>query len=103
MPLANLTTRVPEMARQAFFGLLGGFVSLTLCRIGWGMATPGDYFGNGSRWVSVSLMVCAAAGLVIGSVWKSRAFRITISALAIAMVLFWTLARADWWVKPPLP
>ncbi len=83
---------------RAVYGLVTGFGLVILCWVGWGLATPGDLFGNGSPWVMPSLVASALAGFVLGCTQKAKGFRIAVVALAVAAGVF---APHGWWGHGP--
>ena len=77
-------------------GLLGAAALFTGVWIAWGLATPGDYFGNGSAFVKPTLALGAAVGFIAGFVAVGR-WRFVVYSAAAVSASFWVLAPSGWW------
>jgi hypothetical protein len=86
---------------RALWALCGVCIGATACWIVWGVATPGDYFGNGVALIGLSLFAFVAAGGYAGFKARSKRARIALVLLSLACALFWFGAPNGWWVKPP--
>jgi hypothetical protein len=85
--------RIPAMAAGM---VTCGFVAYAA----WGIATPGDYFANGSSLVDLSVIAAAAVGLLVGRAVTGR-LRIVVLAIGVASLSLWIALPAGWWVKSP--
>jgi hypothetical protein len=93
--------RLTVAGARAFWSLCGVFTGATACWIVSGVATPGDYFGNGSPWLWLALFACGAAGGYAAFKARSKRFRVALSVAALACAIFWLAAPEGWWAKPP--
>ena len=80
--------------------LLGIFSGVTLVWVCWAAATPGDFFGNGSRLLLPSLAAAAVTGGALGRTLASRFPRLLLLA-ALVSVAYWAIVPDGWWAKPP--
>lgn len=93
----------PTKLSRFVFATLGLFVFSTINWLLWGLATPGDYFANGSSLLMVSAFLVGAFGVYVGARIRSKRQRILMMVGTLACLLFWGLARSGWWAHPPPP
>ncbi|MBK9516174.1 MAG: hypothetical protein IPO09_02250 [Anaeromyxobacter sp.] len=80
--------------------LLGMFSGVTLAWVSWAAATPGDFFGNGSRLLLPSLAAAAIIGGALGRTLAPRLPRVLVLA-AMVSIAYWAIVPDGWWAKPP--
>jgi hypothetical protein len=80
--------------------LLGMFSGVTLAWVCWSVATPGDFFGNGSWLLFPSL---AAAGVIGGALGRTLAPRLpkVLVIGALVSAAYWAIVPDGWWARPP--
>jgi hypothetical protein len=90
---------------KILFSLASSFVLATIIWILWGLITPGDYFGNGSVLIIVSLILSLIFGFVLGySLYSNKILFIFVILFAIACIIFWIFVPSGWWASgPPMP
>lgn len=79
---------------------LGTLSAVTLTWIAWAVATPGDYFANGSALLFPSLGVAAVGGALGGRALARRHPTLLLVA-AMLSIGYWAIAPSDWWSRPP--
>ncbi|MBI1367743.1 MAG: hypothetical protein GC162_03725 [Planctomycetes bacterium] len=86
---------------QINFAIVAAVVGFAAWSLTWGILTPGDQFGNGSRLLIPSML--AAIGVGIGSGWQinARWFRVVLLIALMGVLVFFLCVRDDWWVTPP--
>jgi hypothetical protein len=94
-----MTTRLG--ISKSVFATAGLLVFSTINWLLWGLATPGDYFANGSTWLIGSSFLFGAFGLFVGARIRQRKGKTLLLVCAAACLLFWGLARNGWWAHPP--
>jgi hypothetical protein len=102
MPRKETNALEPStLGAKGGMGALGSFALATLTWIAWGMFTPGDFFGNGSPLVNVTLLAAGVGGALLG--WRAvgRWSRGALLMLAALCVAFWTLVPNGWWARRP--
>lgn len=94
--------RIDTVRRNALLmAAVGAFDAVTLCWIVWGLLTPGDFFAHGNPFVLVTLPAALIAGAWLGSKARTRARRISLSAVGILCAVFWLFAPNGWWASGP--
>jgi hypothetical protein len=93
------------MLIRILLGIAGAFIGLTLSWVLVGLATPGDYFGNGSTAIYVGVVASAVTGGALGFHIRPRGLRAALVTVGIVCALFWMTSRRGWWAKhaPPPP
>lgn len=90
-----------KLVTLAAASAIGGAVAFTLCWALWGYLTPGDYFANGSSWLSPSLLAAAIAGGALGMHSRNRYAAAAWMLLLLASLTFWFLVPDGWWAHGP--
>jgi hypothetical protein len=85
---------------RVVLGLLLAFVLATAAWVGWALATPGDYFANGSSWLFPSIGVACLVGLAAGFPARGLA-RLLIVLLSVASLCYWIFVPSGWWSHGP--
>lgn len=80
---------------------LGGFAGLTMSWIVCGLATGGDFFGQGSAAGPFMLVAALGAGGYLGLKARRRWLRVLLAALGAGSIVFWVAAPNGWWALPP--
>jgi hypothetical protein len=93
--------RLAAFGEQAFWWTVGALGGGTLSWIVWGVLTPGDYMGQGSFLLPVTVVVVGAAAGWASRRARSRGRGIGWLVWAAICVVFWTCVPDGWWVKPP--
>jgi hypothetical protein len=88
---------------QVIFATMGLFVFSTLNWLVWGLATPGDYFANGSTLLMVTSLLLGGLGVFVGARLRGRKWKILMLVGTVTCLLFWGLASNGWWAHPPPP
>ncbi len=86
--------------RVAFAGL-AAFALGTGCWVGWGLATPGDLFANGSPLLDPTLGLSIGLGAWAGFRFRSVWVRGPILLAAVAALSFHLFVPDGWWATPP--
>ena len=89
--------------RRVLTSVGGAFAGFTLCWVGWGRATPGDLFANGSPLLAPTLVGSLLISGVLGAFAHGRKGAIGIALLTAAAILFWVFAPDGWWAHPLRP
>jgi hypothetical protein len=88
------------MASRFLSAAVGAFVLFSLSWILWGLATPGDFFGNRSAFVNPTLGAAALVGLGLGFKAVGR-WRQVIYACGLVSACFWVAVPSGWWARGP--
>lgn len=88
------------LGSRALGAVLGAFAAVTAAWIAWALATPGDYFGNGSALVIPSFGGAVVLGSAFGFFARARFRKVLVVAGALGLC-YWAFAPSDWWVHPP--
>jgi hypothetical protein len=92
--------RAREIGLRLFTATAAATCAFTVAWIAWGLATPGDYFANGSPFAMPTLALAIVLGLVAGFLLAAR-YRIAVALALLLCLGFWFVAPSDWWVTPP--
>jgi hypothetical protein len=95
-----LGVNLREVALRVLTAIASAFCMMTLCWIGWALATPGDFFANGSSWMLPSEIGAGIVGLVLGW-WAIGLWRFIAAVCSAAGILYWVLIPTGWWAHPP--
>ena len=89
--------------RRILTSLAGAFSGFTLCWVGWGRATPGDFFANGSSLLAPTLVGSLLVGGTLGAFGYRRKGAIVVALLAATALMFWVFVPDGWWAHPLRP
>jgi hypothetical protein len=95
----QVLTAIPRVV----MGILLAFVLVTAAWVGWALATPGDYFANGSSWLFPSVGAACLVGLAAGWAAARGLARLLIVLLSLASLCYWVFAPSGWWSHPVGP
>lgn len=86
---------------RVVFAGLWAFALGTGCWTAWGLATPGDFFANGSPLVYPTVLVAVGLGAWVGFRFLSVWVRGLILMAAVGALCFHVFVPDGWWATPP--